>query len=83
MGTATTLRDIAHRLEAEVASHGCGCASCYCQDIEEALLPPALSNPAPERPSPRPASVRKTGEHLAIPEGLARQEAQFEALPVY
>lgn len=77
MATAASLRDIARRLESEVARHGCGRASCYCQDVEESLLP------LPERMAARPASVRRTGEHLALDEGLARQEAQFEALPVY
>ena len=74
MATASTIREISARLEAEVARHGCGRASCYCQDVEEALLP---------APTPRPASLRRTGEHVAIPDGLERQEAAFDALPCY
>ena len=78
MATAASLRDIARRLESEVERHGCDRLACdLCQDIEEALAP------QPERPTSRPASVKRTGEHLAIPEGLARQEAQFETLAVY
>jgi hypothetical protein len=84
MATATSLRDVARRLEAEVASHGCGLASCYCADVEEALLPPAPPTRRPwllpafrvraEPPTPRPAATKRTGEHLAIPEGIEAQE---------
>ena len=92
MATATTLRDIAHRLEAEVATRGCGQLACdVCADLDE--LPPAPPARRPwllpayqvraEPPAPRPAATRRTGEHLAIPEGLERQEAVFAALPCY
>ncbi len=60
--------------------HGCGRESCdLCVDLEmvRALTPP------PERTSSRHASVRRTGEHLAIPEGIARQDAAFDALDCY
>ena len=78
MATAATLRDIARRLESEVASHGCVSLACdLCQDVEDALAP------QPERPTSRPVAVRRTGEHLAIPEGLARQDEAFAALPCY
>lgn len=88
MGTAASLRDIARRLESEVARHGCGRLACsLCQDVEDAMLPPAAPTPRPwlipafrvlpERPSSRPVATRRTGEHLAIPEAIARQDAAF------
>jgi hypothetical protein len=78
MATAASIADIARRLESEVERHGCGMSCDLCQDVEDALL-----SPAPGPPTLRPASAKRTGEHLAIPEGLARQEAQFDALAVY
>lgn len=77
MATTANVREIAARLAAEVDAHGCGRASCYCQDVEDALAP------APERTESRPASVKRTGEHMAIGDGLARQDAAFAALPCY
>ena len=70
MATAATLRAIAARLESEVERHGCGRLACdVCQDVEDALLP------ALEPPTPRPVAVRRTGEHLAIDEGVDAQDA--------
>jgi hypothetical protein len=78
MATASSIADIARRLESEVERHGCDRLACdLCQDVEEALAP------QPERHTSRPASVRRTGEHQAIPEGLARQDEAFAALPCY
>ena len=81
MGTSSTIRQIAARLEAEVARHGCDRASCFCaddQDVESALLP------TPSRQGSRVAGVLATGGRLAIPDGLARQEAVFaSSLPCY
>jgi hypothetical protein len=87
MATATTLRAIAAQLEARVSRRGCGCESCYCADycadIEGALLP-APEVPRAESPNARPATVRRTGEHLAVKDAIARQEAVFDSqLPCY
>lgn len=55
----------------------CGRASCDLCDHDDD--PPR----APRAPSVRATAVKRTGEHLAMPEALARQDAAFDALPCY
>jgi hypothetical protein len=79
MATAPNIRDISRRLEAEVAAHGCGRLSCYCEDVEEALAPVPAS--AAQSSAGSAASARRVSlaGHFAVvePDAIERQEAVF------
>jgi hypothetical protein len=87
MATATDIREISRRLEAKVAAHGCGCASCSLCDDFDCLVPVQATDTRPVAEQPASAQpVRRMGliEVVDVPAILERQDAVFwDALPDY